>query len=132
MVFLHFGYRNGAKKQVIWTTCCKVMVKMTKSGLYPVSANLDYIGFSKGKSKMKIVWQTIYIGNFLVRTINVCKCRNTPKIYLCISEKNVFFGTKFFWGHSGKQFPESPVSQLQKGVSNNKQQCLGMNKLRRL
>ena len=88
------------KKQVIWTTCCKVMVKITKSGLYLVSANLDYIGFSKGKSKMKRVWWTIYIGHCLVRTINVCKCRNTPKIYLFISEKMCFSGLRFlgsFW-----------------------------------
>ena len=58
----------------------------------------------------------IYIGIFLACVVKNCENRN-PRKKMFLTENVFFRGLTLFLGHFGRQAPESPVSQLQNGVS---------------
>ena len=58
----------------------------------------------------------ICIGLFVAFVVNGCQRRN-PQKKMFLSENVIFRGLRLSLGHFGQQVPESPVSQLQNGVS---------------
>ena len=96
------------KNQVIWTTCCKVMAK--------------YISIYFTKSWFPLVSYQLYQKNIFINDYHWdipglhSQWFSTPeppqKMFLVI-----FQGLRLSLGHFGQQALDSPVSQLQNGVS---------------
>ena len=77
---------------------------------------LVYSGLPQARSKTRIFSWRIFIELRLAFGGNWGECRKPPK--QSFLSGNVFFwGLKLSLGHFGQQDPESPVSQLQNGVS---------------
>ena len=74
-------------------------------------------GFLPARTKnTKVFSFMICIGTFLACVVKNCENRNPPK-KMFLSENVIFRGLRLSLGHFGQQVPESPVSQLQNGVS---------------
>ena len=99
------------KIQVIWSTRCKVLARYIS--IYVDVFQQKQVS-SKVHQKQKLfregfaldyVWPLLgMVGNAVTPPKNV-------------SENVLFLGLRLFLGHFGQQTPESPMSQLQKGVS---------------